>query len=168
MPGNRVNRSTYLSTDDVGVSQGAFVRLGEVLRDGHLSSLTKREREVIRTSATQPLDDPRPGFVHCARVRFPGKNSDSSKKALEFDSLSIGETSARGQRIKITMANKLPAEIKQVSWFVHDAGGDIDVNEHAANCWANGLEVSAPKYKTVPDVLGLLVGEERTNVEGIF
>ena len=65
------------------------------------------------------------------------------------------------------MCDKLPAQFEQVSWFVHNAGGDVHVDEHATNRWANGLEVSAPKYKTIPDVLGFSVGEERTDVEGI-
>ena len=104
-----MNGLTYLNTDDVGVSQGTSVRPCEVLRDGHLSSLTKGEREVIRTSVTQSLDDPRSSSVHLSRTRIPGKNSDSGDKTLEFDALAIRETSTRGQRIEITMADKVSA-----------------------------------------------------------
>jgi hypothetical protein len=135
------------------------------LRDGHLSPVTKRECEIVSTSATQPLDDPRPRSVRIAPYRVPGKDSDSGNETLKLDSLAIGETPARGQGVGIAMCDELSAEFEQVSCLVHDAGGDVDIDEHAANRWANGLEVSAPKYKALSDVLGLFIGEERTNVE---
>lgn len=167
MPSNHVSGLVYLSTKNIWEPQGTLVCLQEVLRDGHLSSVTKRECKVVCTSAAQSLDDPRPRSVHQPSVRVPGEDTYSCDEALEFDSLAIRETSARGQCVRITMRDELPAEFEQVSCLVHNTGGDVDVDEHTADRRANRLEISAPKYKTISDVLGFFVGEERTDVESI-
>lgn len=163
-----MTRLTYLDAKEVGVGQGTPVRVSEVLRDSHLPPLSKREGKVVGTSATQLLDDSCPILINKPRFRIPGPDSDSCQEPLELDSLAIGEAPSGGQRVGVLSPNELLAQFEKRPSLIHDAGGDVDVDEHATKRWTNRLEISTPKHKSAADILGFSVGKEGTNVECVI
>ena len=160
--------STYLNADNFRVLQGACISVSKVLGDRHLPSVAKRKGKVVGPSGAHFLDDPWPaGSVSNSRLRTCGEDPDPGKETLELHSLAIGQASARGQYIGIIPAEELHTEIKEVSGLIHHTGRDVDVDQHAADCWTDRLKISAPKHKAAADVPGLSVSKERSNVERV-
>ncbi|KIJ20240.1 hypothetical protein PAXINDRAFT_68597 [Paxillus involutus ATCC 200175] len=59
-------------------------------------------------------------------------------------------------------------KVQQRAWLVHCPSRDIDVHQQASDRGPNRLEISSPEDQASADVPGLSIGEERSNIEGVF
>ena len=121
--------------EDIWVSKVKVVRLAEVLGDGLGATLTKREAEVLRTLSEESLNNAGGSGLSCGCLAGIGEDADASDEPVEAVVFALGEVTSGRKIVRLIRprvpANELQAEANEGTVFVHDSGGDIDVDQHS-------------------------------------